>query len=719
MLRTAFTLLLLLSSYGYAVEGMWQPHQLPELGEQLEDMGLKIDPDKLAGLTDFPMNAIVSLGGCSASFVSPKGLVATNHHCVYGSIQYNSTPENNLLENGFLARSLEEEVPAAPGTRVYVTEEVTEATDQVLEGVNDQMGGQERYQQIEDNIKRLIRECEATGSYRCGVPAYHHGMEYYLVKRLEIRDVRLVYAPAESIGKYGGDVDNWQWPRHTGDFGVYRAYVGPDGKPADHAEENVPYRPESFLRINAAGVKKGDFVMAVGYPGRTDRYRTANEVANQFTWFYPTARQLREDLIETITGGSLPESQARLNYESTIASLANYAKNYRSMVESYERSDFLQRRQQTEAELSRWIESNAERKVEYGPALHELAQLIETEQEVQARDLILSYMNYAALPSIAEDLYRLALEKQKPDVEREPGYQERDIAQFRQSVQRLSRRYDEQVDKAILTYLLTRYAQLPEDQRVEAIDEFYGIDESVDIEELRQRIEQLYANTELGEESVRMAWMDKPPEAFRESDDSFIRYAIATHDARMDLEAEAEERAGKLQQYRSQYMSALVEFKRSQGEAVYADANGTLRVTFGTVQGNEPRDGLANLPFTTLEGILEKNTGEEPFNAPEKQLELIRKQTYGPYELEQLDSVPVNFLADVDITGGNSGSAIMNAEAELVGLLFDGVYESIIGDWDFDEEKNRAIAVDARYMLWVMKYVDEAEDLLEELKIEE
>ncbi|MCW8195163.1 S46 family peptidase [Proteobacteria bacterium 005FR1] len=717
--RILASLLLLMSSYGYAVEGMWQPHQLPQLGAQLKELGLKIDPEKLAGLSDFPMNAIVSLGGCSASFVSPKGLVATNHHCVYGSLQYASTPENNVLENGFVASSLEEEVPAAPGSRVYVTEEVTEVTHQVLEGVSDEMSGQARYQQIEDNIKRLIQECEAQGGYRCGVPAYHHGMEYYLVKRLEIRDVRLVYAPPASIGKYGGDIDNWQWPRHTGDFGFYRAYVSPDGKPADYAEENVPYKPANFLRIDASGVKEGDFVMALGYPGRTNRYRTADEVENQFTWFYPNARVIREDLIEVITDSSLPESQARLSYESTIASLANYAKNYRSMVESYGKSDFLQRRQQTEQALTKWIESDADRKMEYGPALHELAQLINTEQAVQARDLILGYMSYAALPTVAESLYRLAVEKQKPDFEREPGYQERDMAQFRQSIQRLSRRFDPQVDKAILQYLLTRYAELPEDQRVDAIDAFYGIDKSTTAEQLQQRIDQLYANTELDQEAARMAWLDRSPEAFRESEDPFIRYAVATHDARMALEEEEEERTGKMQQYRSHYMSAMVDFKRAQNEPVYADANSTLRVTFGTVQGNEPRDGLKNLPFTTLEGILEKNTGEDPFDAPEKQLELIREQTYGPYELESLDSVPVNFLADVDITGGNSGSAIMNGEAQLVGLLFDGVYESIIGDWDFDEEKNRAIAVDARYMLWVMKYVDGAENLLKELTIVE
>lgn len=698
----------------FAVEGMWQPHQLPQLEEQLTELGLKIDASKLAGLSNFPMNAIVSLGGCSASFVSPKGLVVTNHHCVYGSIQYNSTPENNLLTEGFLANTLDEEVPAAPGSRVYVTESVTNVSDQVLEGIADDMAGVDRYQQIENNMKTLIKDCESSGIHRCGVPAYHHGMEYYLIKRLEIRDVRLVYAPATSIGKYGGDVDNWQWPRHTGDFGFYRAYVGPDGQPADYVDDNVPYQAASFLTINARDLEVGDFVMAAGYPGSTNRYRTAAEVENQFTWFYPTAREIREDLIQVITDTAAAGSQARLNYESIIASLANYAKNYRSMVESFERSDFLQRRQQTEAELAKWIAANSSRQAEYGPALHELAQLIETEQSVQARDLILGYMGYASLPGMAESLYRLTLEKEKPDPEREPGYQERDIEQFRESVQRLSRRYDQEVDKAILKYILTRYAELPEDQRVEAIDEFFNLKNPT---KLDKQLDRLYANTELDEESVRLEWMDKPPSEFRESDDPMIRYAVATHDARMALEEERKEIEGNMQKWRSQYMTAMVDFKRSQDQPVYADANGTLRVTFGQVQGNQPRDGLRNLPFTTLEGILAKDTGEPPFDAPEKQLELIRKARYGPYELESLDSVPVNFLSDVDITGGNSGSAIMNGKAQLVGLLFDGVYESIIGDWDFDQEKNRAISVDARYMLWVMEYVDKADNLLEELTI--
>lgn len=711
------TLTSFLSVQAIADEGMWQPHQLPELKDKLVGMGLKVDPESLNSLTAFPMNAIVSLGGCSASFVSPKGLVVTNHHCVYGSIQYNSTAENNLLENGFLAKQLSEELPAAPGSRVYVTEEVTEVTDNVLDGVSENMNGLDRYETIEANIKKLVADCEKTEIHRCNVAAFHRGLEYFLTRQLEIRDVRLVYAPAESVGKYGGDIDNWMWPRHTGDFGFYRAYVGKDGKPADYSEDNVPYQPQSYLKVSAKGLKKGDFVMALGYPGQTDRYRTSGEVENQFTWYYPESRKIREDLMAIIEAESEPDSQARINYESTYARLSNYAKNFKSMVESYSHSDFLERKQKEEAELAAWIASSPERKSKYSKAPAELAALIDDMQATQARDLVLDYMYYTALPTAASELYRLAVEKQKPDAEREPGYQERDMPQFEQALKRVSRRYDETVEKAMLVYLLERYAELPRDQRVDAIDNTFGIGRSFDKEKVAKRVDAMYKKTDLDEESVRLAWMDKSVEEFEKSRDPLIKYAVAMHAPLMEIERQEKENAGLQQLWRSRYMEAIIAFNRGRGKPIYADANSTLRVTYGQVKGNIPRDGIKNLPFTTLQGITEKNTGEEPFDAPEKQLELIKQKKYGKYEMKELNSVPVNYLTTVDITGGNSGSATLNGNAELVGLLFDGVYESIIGDWDFDPEKNRAISVDTRYMLWVMEYLDGATNLIEEMDV--
>ncbi len=716
-MRLLFFLLLISTTSSLADEGMWQPHQLPALSSRLEQLGLEIDPENLSSLDKFPMNAVVSLGGCSASFVSPQGLVVTNHHCIYGSIQYNSSPQNNLLVDGFLAQQLDEEIPAAPGTRVYVTEEMTDVTDRALAGVNESTSGIDRYKLIEANRKALIAECEASGIHRCGVSSFHQGLEYFLIKRLEIRDIRLVYAPATSIGKYGGDIDNWQWPRHTGDFGFYRAYVGVDGRPAEYSEDNVPYRSNSFLEVSAKGVEDGDFVMGVGYPGGTNRYRTVGEVENQFTWFYPEARQFREDLISIINENSAAGSQARIAYQGTLAGLNNYAKNFQSMVESYQHSDFIDRRRQTEAGLADWIDSNEARRRQYAPAVRQLQSLIDTDQAARDRDLVRSYMSYATLPSTAQRLYRLAVEKQKPDAEREPGYQQRDLRRFRQSMQAISRRYDETVDKTILSYLLGRYTQLPEQFRSRALDSFYQIGAQIDQGQVDQIIQDSYAQSSLSDDSERLAWLDRSVEEFRRSDDPLIQYAVASHEERMALEQASKELRGQFQRWRPQYMEAVIAYNRSLGQPIYADANSSLRVTIGQVQGNQPRDGLVNQPFTSLEGILGKDTGTEPFNAPARQLDLIRAKQYGDYALPSLGTVPVNFLSTLDITGGNSGTAAMNSKAQLVGLLFDGVYENIIGDWDFDEQKNRAISVDARYMLWVMENMDGATNLLEEMTI--
>ncbi|TCI04588.1 S46 family peptidase [Corallincola luteus] len=702
-----------------ADEGMWQPHQLPRLADTLTKRGLEIAPEKLSSLTEFPMNAVISLGGCTASFVSPKGLVVTNHHCAYGSIQFNSTPDQNYLEDGFLAKQLDQELPAAPGSRVYVTESVTEVTDQVLASVTSKMNGEQRYQAIEAKRKTLVAECEQAAGYRCDVASFHHGLEYFLTKKLEIRDVRLVHAPAMSVGKYGGDIDNWMWPRHTGDYSFYRAYVGPDGQPADFSKDNVPYEPKSFLKVSAKGVEKGDLVMVAGYPGRTNRYRTADEVQNQFEWAYPNGRIMREALIDLIKVTAEEGSDARIKYESTLASLANYAKNFQSMVESYHHSDFLKRKQKLEKDLNAWIKADKSRQKQYGKAVSSLAELVDQSQSTQARDLVFYYMYYAQAPQMAKKLYRLANEKQKPDAEREPGYQDRDMTRFKASLARMDRRFAPEVDKALLMFLLQEYAKLPKEQRLPTIDNFFGITDKLDSKALSAHLDKLYASTKIGDAAMRQQWMETDLDALNKVDDPFIKFARSTYQERMMLEKADKALTGEFQQWRPQYMAALIAFAKSKGQPIYADANSTLRVSHGQVKGNSPQDGLVNLPFTRLEGIAGKDTGVEPFNAPAKQLQLITSKKYGDYLLPSLGSVPVNFLSTVDTTGGNSGSPTLNGRAELVGLLFDGVYESIIGDWDFNDDLNRSIHVDTRYMLWVMKYVDGADNLIEEMDIVE
>ena len=716
-------LLALTSTSILADEGMWQPNQLPTIAKELTKAGLTLNPNDLTDLTGFPMGAIVSLGGCTASFVSDQGLVASNHHCVYGSIQYNSTAENNLLKNGFLAKNFSEELPATPGSRIYVTEEITEVSQLIKSGITEKMSGSERYKAIDINSKKLVAECENDDRYRCSVVNFHGGLEYYLFKQLTIRDVRLVHAPASSIGKYGGDIDNWMWPRHTGDYGFYRAYVGKDGQPADFHKDNVPYQPKHHLKVNKSSVDEGDYIMVLGYPGRTNRYRTAYEVENTFTWTYPHAKAYREEIIDLIHNHSEVGSEARIKYENTLAGLANYAKNYGSMIHSYNKGTFLQRKKALENNLATWLNSSSSRKAKYGKALSGLNTLIKQDDQQQARDLILGYMGYNTMLSTANRLHRLAVEQQKPNLDRERGYQERDIARFEQGMKSVDRRFDEKIDQEILLAMLKHYVALPEAERLKSYDNFFGLtnttEKNFNEDKLRKQLNELYKSTKLNSQAQRLALMNSSVSDFNSSKDPFIQLAVTSFDERKVIEDKSKELAGNIQAYRPQYMEALIAYFNDNNLPVYADANSTLRITYGNVKGYSPQDGLTATPYTTLEGIIAKDNGVTPFDAPKKQLDLINKKHYGDYAKPAIGSVPVNYLGTLDITGGNSGSPTLNGNAEFVGLVFDGVYESIIGDWDYDTKLNRSIHVDVRYMLWVMEHVDGATNLIEEMDIVE
>ena len=698
-----------------AKEGMFTPQQLPEIADDLRATGLELDPEALSDLTGFPMGAIVSLGGCSASFVSPEGLVVTNHHCARGSVQYNSTAENNFLENGFLAKTMGDEVPAAPGSRIYVTTALTDVTDRVRAGT-DALSPTERYDTVEQRLKDITAECEEKAGYRCQVASFYGGAEYTLIERLEVRDVRLVYAPADSVGKYGGDIDNWMWPRHTGDFSFYRAYVAPDGSAADYAEENVPYQPEHHLKVSASGLDEGDFVMVAGYPGSTSRYALLAEVENTFGWNYPTFQNLLTEWIGTIEDAAPAGSDARVKYESRLAGLNNYEKNLRGQIDGARRVGLVERRREREAELARWIAADPSR-ANYGTAIAQLSAL--AQESAQAARTSFWYGN-ATRPQLlgaAQRLYRLSKEREKPNAQRESGYQDRDLTFFRQGLQALDRRYDPTVDKAEWLLFLNGYIQQPAAERVPTFDKALGLTAQTTAADLPGLLDSYYANTTLGDTETRLALMEADPATFEASDDPFIKLAVALYDYDRGLEDAAEERAGRSLALRPAYMDAITQWQRSEGQLTYPDANSTLRITYGNVMGGSPFDGMEYLPFTTLEGITQKDTGEEPFNAPQRELDLIEAKDYGKYELDSIDSVPVNFMSDLDVTGGNSGSATLNAKGQLVGLLFDGTFESVNSDWDFDPRTTRSIHVDSRYMLWVMDKVDGADGLIEEMDI--
>ncbi|MBT1062346.1 S46 family peptidase [Bowmanella sp. Y26] len=716
-MRMSLLALALASSTVFANEGMWMPKQLPEIAPQLKAAGLALDPATLTKLTEFPMAAVVSLGGCSASFVSPQGLVATNHHCAYGSIAHNATPENDILTNGFLADTLDAELPARPGSRIFVTKAVEEVTDKVIDAKTAKLSGKKRVDAIEANQKALVAECEKDEGHRCTVAAFYGSLEYYMIKQLEIKDVRLVHAPPSGVGKFGGDTDNWMWPRHTGDYSFYRAYVSPQGKSADFSKDNVPYTPDFHLTIAKEGVKEGDFVMALGYPGRTNRHRLPSEVAETFEWSYPTVVQDYRDALDIIARETADNKDAELKYASRVAGLNNYMKNRQGMLDSFADSDFLARKKAEHAELTAWVNSSRDNKKAYAKDLAAIEKLLGQRQAQDRKDHLLD----AAAPRLlgtARALYRLAEESTKPNTERKAGFQERDLPKFKSFVSAMERSFDVGVEKALDLHDLKKYAAQPKKQRNAAFDKAMGIKDKMSDAELVALIDSWYSNTQLTSLETRQALLESTPEQFAKSDDFFVKAAVALYKGDLKREADEEELGGKIQQAYASYMRAKIAFMHDQGKAVYPDANSTLRVTFGNVKGRAhgTEDGNAWAPFTTLRGITQKATGEGEFNAPQKQLDAIKAKQYSDYKVDSLNSVPVNFLATLDITGGNSGSAVLNSKAELVGLAFDGTLDSIISDWDFNPANTRSIQVDHRFMLWQME-LDGADNLLKEVGV--
>ncbi len=698
-----------------AVEGMWQPWQMPSLEKAVKAAGFELPIDAISDLDKHPMTAVVSLGFCSASFVSPQGLIVTNHHCAYGAIQYNSTEKNNLIEKGFYAEKLSDELPGGPGLYLYVTEDIRDVSQDMLKAAEG-LHGLARYDALEGMEKQLLKQCESDDATRCRVAAFHGGLKYYLIKQRQIKDVRLVYAPADSIGKFGGDIDNWMWPRHTGDFSFLRAYVSPDGRSVEYSPDNVPYHPKSFLEVNPQGLHEGDFAMVLGYPGRTNRHRLAEEVENAVSWHYPMVIKHYKKAVDIIEKETRDRPDAAVKYASYIASINNYTKNSEGMLDGFRDIAPIEKKKASEAAFRQWAQEN--NKTEALDSLTRLHDLLKQSRAHRDRDFFLGMLNRTSLMSAANRLYRLAQEKQKPDIERDPAYQERNWDRIRNGLVRIDRRFDAPVDQALAQYALEQYAALPADEHVAAIDQWFGIKgDGRNSRRIAKALKKMYAKTGLDEQDQRLSLLSATPESLNDSTDPFIRLAKILYPWRMQQEKHRKALAADIQEARKNYMAALLQYAKATGQPVYADANSTLRITFGTVKGYSPRDAVWYEPFTTLRGILEKYTGQPPFDAPKKEIELIRNRDFGTYYDPKVDSVPVNFLTDLDITGGNSGSPTLDAKARLAGLAFDGNYESINADWIFNPRLARTIHVDIRYMLWIMDKVDNAQRLLKEMKV--
>ena len=719
MRKFAITLAVVASaSSAHADEGMWLPEQLPDVADRMRTLGLELDPASLVDLHAHPLGAVVSLGGCSASFVSEEGLVVTNHHCAVGALQHNSTPELNLLDTGFLAESRTDEIWAGPGSRVLVTESIVDVTDRVLGDLTAELSDLERYEAIDLAIKDLVAECESAEGVRCSVPSYFEGAEYRLIRQLEIEDVRIAYAPPSMVGFYGGDEDNWMWPRHVGDFTFFRAYVGPDGLPAAHSDDNVPYEPPQHLEIRTIDLDEGDFVMVAGYPGRTYRFRTGNEMSWARSTTYPWNIATMEQMIVLLDVVAEEDEDAAVRTQGMNFGLSNYLKNNRGMLDGFESSGAVERTVERDRAMAATLAAGDSAESQAWLAgYEELMTLLDASRVTEDRDRLVGWMNWSVgLLSTANTALWLAHERPLADEERDRGYQERDWPRLAERVARLDMSFHSLPDQLLLAYFMERLDALDDPAIEPVVELFLGFaDDDAADDPYTSAAAEIYANTLLGDPDERSGLLEAEVVDITEARDPILQLAAALYPLLRENGDIEEERAGAFNRLRPLYLAAL---RHTSPIPLYPDANGTLRVTFGMVRGYDGADAVWYRPFTTVQGVVEKHTDEEPFDAPDELLAAIASGEWGPYVDPDLDSVAVDFLSTLDTTGGNSGSVTLDSQGRLCGLLFDGNYEAMASDWVFDPISTRSIHTGAQYMLWMMDRVAGAHRLMREMGVE-
>ncbi|HEV7785632.1 MAG TPA: S46 family peptidase [Thermoanaerobaculia bacterium] len=715
----AFLLILLtVSGAAMAIEGKWTPQQILELDPQwLREQGLQVAPETLWSVDGGGLlEAAVRISGCSAGFISERGLMITNHHCAFSILQQHSTPQRDLITHGFLAHQPAEELPGS-GIRATIPHRVTDVTAEVEAAVPAGADDLKRFQAIERKKKELVAACEREANRRCEVAAFDGGVRYLLNESLEYPDVRLVYAPPRAVGEYGGEVDNWSWPRHTGDFALLRVYSAPDGRPAARADANVPYHPKHSFPVAAEGIEPDGFVMLVGYPGRTFRSYTAAEMAERAERFYPEMSTLYRAWLDVMEAASARDETARIALADRIKGLENNEKNARGQVAGIRRGLILEHKAESEQAIVAWAAQHPEQR-DAVAARDELARLVAERQHTWDRDFLLEQLRRGAKPlDLALSLARWAGEKAKPDIEREPDYQERNREILRERLERDQKRLHLATEAALLTDVLARLANLPAapaGNRVPAVETFAG--GARDRTALRPRVDDLLARSRVIDLAERKKMFDESAEQLRARHDPLLDLAFGL-DAELRALKERNDRfEGAVSRLRPRWQRAVMAHA---GKPVAPDANGTLRVTLGHVQGYSPRDGVWMRPQTTLAGVVEKNTGEEPFAAPPALLAAAAQGPKSRWASPKLKDVPVNFLADADTTGGNSGSPVLNRRGELVGVNFDRVWENVANDFGYDPEVARNVSADVRYLLWMLEALDgeAARPLLQEMGV--
>jgi hypothetical protein len=695
----------------YAQEGMWMLTQLGQLDLQKKGLMIPVEEIYSPGKPCIA-NAILELGGGTASFVSPEGLVVTNHHVAYTALQRASSVNSNYLTDGFLAKDRAAEIQA-PGYQATLMTDMKDVTADILAEITKITDPVEKDKKVNALIEKMTEAAAPEGGDQDAkvVPMYN-GKQYIMYTYKVFRDIRIVYSPPLAIGNYGGETDNWMWPRHTGDFSFMRVYVSPDGKGDGYSTVNIPYKPKVWLKTSQGDIDEGDFNFIIGYPGHTTRYRSSNSVSWNLNVNYPFYINNFKEILGITDELTKNDPAGKLKVASLNQGLANAMKNYQGNVDGMKKTHFLQKKLDFEKEFLTWANASPERKTKYADILPKEKAQYDILNRTKDRDNLFGVIQglSGTMLSVATQIYNMAREMEKPEAERQPGLTQETLDEYAEELTYAFNDYYEPVDKAMLLRTIKMAATLPAGQRISGLDNM--LDASGKTPE--QWVDEAYSISKLKDPVFARSLIGKSSAEIEKTGDPFIRLAMGMQPMSEEIEKSMESFGINVEALRKEYLDALFEWK---GSNMYPDANRTIRFTWGPIKGYSPADAIWYRPFTTLQGVVDKNTGEQPFNAPEGLVALEENKDYGPFSDPDLSDVPVAFLNQCDITGGNSGSPVMNAKGEIIGIAFDGNYESLISDWQYDYALQRCIAVDFRYVLFVTGKYGNAGFLLDEMGV--
>ncbi len=711
-LSSVLTFAVLLSSVSFSFarfdEGMFTPDRIGSLN--LKKRGLKIKPEEIynpagGGLTE----AVVRLSiGCTAEFVSPDGLILTNHHCGFDALVSASTPDKDLVETGFKADNRAGEI-TAKGYSVYVTQRVEDVTTRITKGTEN-LSGEALAAAIKKNTDELqaAEQAKAPAGSTIRIQMLNSGYFHYLYQTQQIKDVRVVYAPPRNIGVFGGDPDNFEWTRHTGDFTFLRAYTAPDGSSAEYSPNNIPHKAKKFLTMNIGGLKEDDFVFVLGYPGGTTRYRESQSIEFARDANFPFLASWLEARSAALSKIGSTDEAKRIAFQSEIANFDNSFKVFDGGARRIRQADVVERRREQEAQFAAWINGNPDRQKKYGTLLADLKSLSETSNAAAKRDVIIRRMPDPGTTPVFKQVFDAVVHTQVQgktlnDTERaaklkaiEEAYKERESV----------------YEVEMLKFYLKALADLPEGQKFAPAEKLFGMFQGQARRDAEAAFAETIANGEYASAEKTVGLYGPRTMEFRPERENILAFAKGLAEERNALTARGAAFGGSIDRLRLLYQQGMAEMK---GTTPYPDANSTLRFSYGNVKGYSPRESEYRTPFTTIKGMLEKDTGMNPFDVPQKLKDLQRAKDFGRYG--QGDSVVVNFLSSTDIIGGNSGSPILNGNGEQVGLCFDGNYEGLGNDMYYDPAVNRTISVDIRYVLFVTEKFGDAKWIVDELKL--